>query len=192
MAHDLARQTNEADRDLLTIIGGTEYLSALVSMSQPPFTSSTTPRSSAKTSVLRALIRAGARIVDLGHEGGPDDEEVITQAEEVLYGVRTGRAGRDFSHIRLFLDNYMEQTGALGDPTVDSVAPVPTGYPNLDELLGGGLQRSDLIILAARPSLGKSTLAINAACHAAQQGLSVGVFSLEMSGEQVAVRPDRV
>ena len=188
VAHELARQTNATARDLLTIIGGSEYLSALVANVPTSVHIEHYGEIVRKTSVLRALIRAGVKIVDLGHEGGPDDEEVIAQAEELLYGVRTGRAGRDFSHIRLYLDNYMEQTGALGDPTVDSIAPVPTGYPNLDELLGGGLQRSDLIILAARPSLGKSTLAINAACHAAQQGLSVGVFSLEMSGEQVAVR----
>ena len=188
VAHELALQTNTEDRDFLTIIGGAEYLSALVSNVPTSVHIEHYAELVRKTSVLRAVIRAGTRIVDIGHEGGAGDEEVLVQAEEVLYGVRTGRTGRDFSHIRLFLDNYMEQTGALGDPTSDSVAPVPTGFSSLDELLGGGLQRSDLIVLAARPSLGKSTLALNAACHAAQQGLSVGIFSLEMSGEQIAVR----
>ena len=67
-------------------------------------------------------------------------------------------------------------------------APVPTGFTDLDRLLGNGLQRSDLIILAARPSLGKSTLAFNAARHAAGQGARVGIFSLEMSAEQIALR----
>ena len=167
VAHELARQTNTEDRDFLTIIGGAEYLSALVSNVPTSVHIEHYAELVRKISVLRAVIRAGTQIVDIGHEGGADDEEVLVQAEEVLYGVRTGRTGRDFSHIRLFLDNYMEQTGSLGDPTSDSVAPVPTGFSSLDELLGGGLQRSDLIVLAARPSLGKSTLALNAACHAA-------------------------
>ena len=188
VGHELARQTNDNDRDFLTIVGGAEYLSALVSNVPTSVHIEHYAEIVRRTSVLRAVIRAGTRIVDLGHEGGPDDEEVLTHAEEVLYGVRTSRGARDFSHIRIFLDNYMEQSGALGDPATASVAPVPTGFSDLDQLLGGGLQRSDLIVLAARPSLGKSTLALNMACHAASQGLSVGVFSLEMSGEQIAIR----
>ena len=188
VAHDLARQTNDADSDLLSIIGGAEYLSALVSNVPTSVHIEHYAEIVRRTSVMRSIIRAGVRIADLGHEGGPDDEEVLAQAEEVLYGIRTTRGGRDFSHIRLFLDNYLEATGTLGDPATASVSPVPTGFSDLDHLLGGGLQRSDLIILAARPSLGKSTLALNIGCHAAQQGMCVGVFSLEMSGEQIAVR----
>ena len=188
LAHELARQTNENDRDYLTIAGGGEYLSALVSNVPTSVHIEHYAEIVRRTSVLRSLIRAGTKIVDIGHEGGPDDEEALTQAEGVLYGVRTGRSTQDFAHIRMFLDNYMEHSGALGDPATASIAPVPTGFSDLDHLLGGGLQRSDLIILAARPSLGKSTLALNIGCHAASQGMTVGVFSLEMSGEQIAVR----
>ena len=82
----------------------------------------------------------------------------------------------------------MEQSGALQDLSSVALAPVITGFPSMDELLGGGLQRSDLVILAARPSLGKSTLALNMARHAAGEGYTSGIFSLEMSGEQIAVR----
>ncbi len=70
----------------------------------------------------------------------------------------------------------------------DHLAPVATGFADLDKLLGGGLQRSDLIVLAARPSMGKSTLAFNIAQHAAGIGNIVGVFSLEMGSEQIGLR----
>ena len=188
VAHELARQADDNDRDFLTIVGGSEYLSALVSNVPTSVHIEHYAGIVYRTSVLRQIIRAGVQIVDMGHEGGPDEDEVLTRAEEVLYGVRTGRGTRDFMHIRVFLDNYMEQTGALGDPAAMSLAPIPTGFSSLDELLGGGLQRSDLVIVAARPSLGKSTLALNMARHAASQGMNTGVFSLEMSGEQIAVR----
>ena len=188
VAHELARQADDNDRDFLTTVGGSEYLSALVSNVPTSVHIEHYAGIVYRTSVLRQIIRAGVQIVDMGHEGGPDEDEVLTRAEEVLYGVRTGRGTRDFMHIRVFLDNYMEQTGALGDPAAMSLAPVPTGFSSLDELLGGGLQRSDLVIVAARPSLGKSTLALNMARHAASQGMNTGVFSLEMSGEQIAVR----
>ena len=69
-----------------------------------------------------------------------------------------------------------------------NLAPIPTGFTQLDELLGNGLQRSDMVVVAARPSLGKSTLAFNIARHAAEQDARVGMFSLEMSAEQIAVR----
>ena len=95
----------------------------------------------------------------------------------------------DFQHIHVFLDQYMEHSGAARqDLSSVSLASVPTGFPNLDELLGGGLQRSDLVILAARPSVGKSDLALNMARHAAAEGFTTGIFSLQISGEQIAVR----
>ncbi len=188
VAHELSRQTDDSDRDLLTAVGGVEYLSALVSNTPTSVHIEHYAQIVHRTSVLRRIIRAGGQIAEIGYEGGPDEGAVLSRAEEVLYGVRTGRGARDFTHIRDFLDDYMEQSGALHDPTSQSLAPVLTGFSSLDELLGGGLQRSDLVILAARPSLGKSTLALNMARHAAAQGMCAGVLSLEMSGEQIAVR----
>ena len=68
------------------------------------------------------------------------------------------------------------------------LAPVTSGFPDIDKLLGGGLQRSDMIVLAARPSLGKSTLAFNIARYAAEGGSVVGIFSLEMGRENIGMR----
>ncbi len=96
---------------------------------------------------------------------------------------------KKFEHIRVFLDQYMEHSGAAHqDINSVSLAPVITGFPGVDELLGGGLQRSDLVILAAHPNLGKSTLALNMARNAAAEGFTTGIFSLQISGEQIAVR----
>ncbi len=183
VAHELALEDGG-----LESVGGAAYLSSLVSSVPTSVHIEHYARIVYRTSVLRQIIRAGGEIVDLGYDGGTDEDRVLSRAEEVLYGVRTGRGRRDFTHIRYFLDNYMEHSGSLQDPSVASIAPVITGFSSLDELLGGGLQRSDLVILAARPSLGKSTLALNMARHAASQGFSAGLFSLEMSGEQIAVR----
>ena len=183
VAHELS-----VEDGTLESVGGAPYLSHLVSSVPTSVHIEHYARIVHRTSVLRQIIRAGGEIVDLGYDGGPDEDLALSRAEEVLYGIRTGRGSRDFTHIRFFLDNYMEQSGSLHDPGAASLSPVMTGFANLDELLGGGLQRSDLVILAARPSLGKSTLALNMARHAASQGFSAGVFSLEMSGEQIAVR----
>ncbi|MDA1349704.1 MAG: replicative DNA helicase, partial [Chloroflexi bacterium] len=94
----------------------------------------------------------------------------------------------DFTHIRDVLDTYIEESSALHDPEFSHLSPIPTGFADFDKLLAGGLQRSDLVIVAARPSLGKSTLAFNMARHAAGQGAIVGIFSLEMSAAQIALR----
>ena len=169
-------------------IGGAEYLARLVSSVPTSIHIEHYAKIVRGTSILRHVIRAGGEVSELGYEGGADVEDVLDKAEEVVFGIRSGRSDKGFTHIRDYLDNYMEETGALHDPSRVSLAPVITGFPSLDELLGGGMQRSDLIILAARPSLGKSTLALNMARNAAEQGFSAALFSLEMSGEQIAAR----
>ncbi len=177
-----------ADTEDLESVGGAPYLGHLVSSVPTSVHIEHYGRIVRRMSVFRRIIRAGGDIAELGYGGGPDADDVLAKAEEVLYGIQRGRAERDFAHLRVFLDQYMEQSGALQDLSSVSLAPVITGFPSVDELLGGGLQRSDLVILAARPSLGKSTLALNMARHAAAEGFTSGIFSLEMSGEQIAVR----
>jgi replicative DNA helicase len=92
-------------------------------------------------------------------------------------------------HLREVLDHYLEESASLaaGLPLQREGGPVLTGFTDLDMLLGG-MQRSDLLILGARPALGKSALALNIARNAAGLGSTVAVFSLEMSREQVALR----
>ena len=183
VAHEVS-----VEEGALEQIGGAEYLARLVSNVPTSIHIEHYANIVRGTSILRHVIRAGGEISELGYDGGPEIEPVLDKAEEVVFGIRSGRSARGFTHIRQYMDNYMEQTGALHDPSRVALAPVVTGFPSLDELLGGGLQRSDLVILAARPSLGKSTLALNMARNAAEQGFSAALFSLEMSGEQIAAR----
>ena len=139
-----------------------------------------------RASVMRQLIYAAGEISSIGYAGTADTDLALGKAEDLLFRVRFGGESRDFEALREVLDVHMEDTATVESDRLK--APVPTGFTDLDRLLGNGLQRSDLIILAARPSLGKSTLAFNAARHAAGQGARVGIFSLEMSAEQIALR----
>ena len=174
--------------DKLESVGGAAYLAHLVATVPTSVHIEHYAQIVQRTSVMRQIIRAGERIAEIGYQSGPDTETAISNAEQLLYGVRSGRGARDFTPIRQFLDIYMEASGAIESSDASRLAPVITGFTQIDELLGGGLQRSDLVIIAARTSLGKSTLALNMARHSASQGFSVGVFSLEMSGEQIAMR----
>ncbi|MCH8310032.1 MAG: AAA family ATPase, partial [Chloroflexi bacterium] len=174
--------------DHLEGVGGVPYMAHLVANVPTSVHIENYAQIVHRTSIMRQIIRAGERISEIGFESGPDVDVSLSKAEELLYGVRSGRSSRDFAHIRHFLDIYMEESGALAASDANHLSPVITGFSQIDELLGGGLQRSDLVILAARPSLGKSTLALNIARNAADQGFIIGVYSLEMSGEQIAMR----
>ena len=89
--------------------------------------------------------------------------------------------------LRQIYDPLIQDLWALDEGSADSSLPVMSGYDTLDELLGG-MHRSDLIILGARPSIGKSTLALNMSLNAAKNGFTAGVFSLEMDQSQLALR----
>ncbi|NLE96110.1 MAG: replicative DNA helicase [Dehalococcoidia bacterium] len=141
-----------------------------------------------RMSVMRKLIVAGRRIAAVGYEAGPDIEESLSQAEDALFQVRMREGSRDFVSIRDVLEGYFEQAGNETEDPSKGLAQIKTGYPGLDGLLGG-LQRSDLIILAARPSIGKTTLALDIARRVAvEQKACVAMFSLEMSAESVVQR----
>ncbi len=124
----------------------------------------------------------------MGTRGGADVEAALVRAEDLLFRLRSGQGHRDFVPLREVLDQYLEDAAAAQTAPLElRSAPIPTGFTDLDQLLGG-MQRSDLLILAARPSAGKSTMAVNVARHAAGLGAKVGIFSLEMSREQLAQR----
>ena len=168
-------------------VGGASYLGHLVRSVPTSVHIEHYGRIVQRDSVMRQLIAVAGDIATIGYDGTTDVEASLGSAEDLLYHIRSGRGTRDFVHIREVLDTYMEETATLDLIEGRHLAPIPTGFPELDKLLGG-LQRSDMIVVAARPSLGKSTLAFNIARHAAEQGAVVGIFSLEMSAEQIAIR----
>ena len=135
---------------------------------------------------MRRLISAASDIAEIGFADQADVDSALSTAEDIIFGIRSGQASRDFVHVGEALDPFLEQGSAL-DSLEGEKQPIPTGYNNMQQLFGG-LQRSDMIVLAARPSIGKSTLALNLAANAAKEHAKVGIFSLEMGREQVAMR----
>ena len=181
----LARELSRTNQ--LESAGGMAYLSHLVSVTPTSAHSEHYAQLVARTSTMRTLIDAASRISVIGYDDTDDVDATLRQAEDILFGVRTGQPHRGFMPLRQIYDQYLEERAAIADPLLASDTPMLTGFNDLDELLGG-MQRSDMIVLGARPAMGKSALAINVAINAAQDGATVGVFSLEMSREQLALR----
>ncbi len=181
----LARELDRINQ--LDAVGGMAYLSHLVSVTPTSAHSEHYAHLVARTSTMRTLIDAASRISAMGYEDTADVDVTLRQAEDILFSVRSGQVERGFIPLRQIYDQYLEDRATIVDPGVDGGPPLVTGYNDIDELLGG-LQRSDLIILGARPAMGKSSLMLNVSLSAAQSGATVGVFSLEMSREQLALR----
>lgn len=139
-----------------------------------------------KCASLRRLISAAATISEMGFNEERDMETTLDEAERLLFAVSRAHRHQHFIKISDALAEAFERIDRLhkGD---QGLRGIPTGFPSLDLRLAGW-QNSDLIILAARPSMGKTTLALDFARHAALSGVPVGLFSLEMSKEQLIDR----
>ena len=171
----------------LDLVGGMAYLSHLVAITPTSVHAEDYAQAISRTSTMRRLIDAGNRIIDLGYADTEDIETTMRQAEDALFTVRGAGQPRGFVSLKEIYDQYLqEQASAAADPEFSGM-PIMSGFPDLDECLGG-LQRADLVILGARPSMGKSSLAVNMAVNAAKSGQTCGVFSLEMTREQLAMR----
>jgi replicative DNA helicase len=182
VAHELMRQNK------LEQIGGAAFLSHLISTVPTSLHVEYYAQIVSDAAVMRRLIVAADQIRGLGYEAGPDVEASLNKAEDILFQVRMGREPRDFVPIREALGQYFEEAGSAAAPREGEIPHILTGFTALDEFLGG-LQRSDLIVLAARPSLGKTSLALNIARNAAiNQKACVALCSLEMSREAVVQR----
>jgi replicative DNA helicase len=173
-------------RERLNEVGGPAYLSHLIGNTPTTVHIEHFARIVNQTATMRRLIEAAGEIASIGYGDTAEVEDAMQQAEELLFRVRNTAVHRDFVSIREVLDQFLEDSASLG-ALERGTAPIPTGFQDLDNALGG-LQRGDLFILAARPAIGKSTLAMNIARNAAGRGAVVAVLSLEMSREQLAIR----
>lgn len=180
VAHELATQ------DRLDPSGGPAFLSHLIATVPTSVYADHYARIVSRTATMRNLIGAAGEIAGLGYEQDADVDDTLRQAEDLLFRIRSRQETRDFVPLREVLDHYLEDSTTRTQMDIAG-GPIQTGFIDLDRLLGG-LQRSDLLILAARPSLGKSTLALNIARNAAEHGNVCGMFSLEMSRDQLALR----
>jgi replicative DNA helicase len=184
---DLITLTDELQRrNLLEEIGGVSYVSSLANQVPTSANVEHYARIVERTAVLRRLIQAAGQIAGVAYSE-PDANEALDQAEKLIFNVSQRFARSEFAHIRDTLREYLDQLGHLHEHRGDIVG-VATGFSDLDKMTGG-LQKSDLIILAARPSIGKTAMALSLAHNAAlRYKHGVAVFSLEMSAEQLIAR----
>ena len=185
---DLVTLTDELERcDQLAAVGGSALLTSLINATPTSIHVEYYARIVERTAILRRLIDAAGQIAKLAYRDVDDVDEVVDQAESIIFGVSEKRVTRDLVPIRQVLDEYYDRIEYLSQHQGEIVG-IPTGLVDLDKLLGG-FQRSDLIIIAGRPGMGKTSLALSIALLAARKWQKrVGVFSLEMSSEQVVQR----
>ena len=137
--------------------------------------------------VLRRLVEASIRIAQMGYEGTGEVADIVDQAQQTIYNVTDAKASEDYKPLSALIEptwNELEAIASRGG----RLAGVPTGFAELDEL-ANGLHPGQMIIVAARPAIGKSTLALDFARSAAiKNNLTTAVFSLEMSASEIMTR----
>ena len=173
-------------RRLLDDVGGVEYLSSLLNAVPTSASAEYYARIVAEKSILRSLITAGNRISIMGFEPTDDVDGQLDLAEQMIFEIGRRQAG-GFVLVKDLLKPTFEQIDKLYHQK-GQVTGVPSGFRDLDRYTTG-FQAGELIIIAARPSMGKTSLSLNIAMHAAKDaGKAVALFSLEMSNEQLVQR----
>jgi replicative DNA helicase len=168
-------------------VGGSAYLTSLINLTPTAVNATHYARIVERKAVLRNLIAAAGRIAGIGYDESTDLDESIDKAEQELFAVSQKRVASGFSPLKTLLHAAYDRLDYLHQHKGE-ISGIRTGFADLDAMTTG-LQKSDLILLAARPSIGKTSLALNFAEHAAvREGKTVGVFSLEMSKEQLVLR----
>lgn len=185
---DLITVVDELTRQgQVDLVGGPAYLTSLINMVPTSVHVEYYGRIVERTSLMRRLIEAAGQIAALAYEEREEADEVIDEAERILFDVSQRRIRKSLTPIKEIIKQYYERVEYLVEHR-DETLGVPTGFADLDRLLGG-LQPSDLIIIAARPGVGKSSLATSIACNAAlKHNAVVAIFTLEMSAEQLVQR----
>jgi replicative DNA helicase len=140
-----------------------------------------------RTATLRRLISAAAEISNMAYERADEEDRILDQAEQLIFGVAQRSIERELVPLRAILSDYYDRIEHLYEHRGETVG-VPTGFIDLDRLLGG-FQKADLIIVAGRPGTGKTSLALSIADYASRQhNLCIAIFSLEMPDQQVVQR----
>ncbi len=171
----------------LEACGGAAHLSHLISICPTSLDIEQYAQIVYRLSVMRRLITAADQIAAIGYDAGPDVEDSLGQAENVLFKLRSREGARDLTHIRQVLDKYFEAPVSPEERALE-LPYVLSSFAGLDDLLGG-FQRSDLIIVGGRPSMGKTSLALNIARNAAvEHRACVALFSLEMARDSLVQR----
>jgi replicative DNA helicase len=168
-------------------IGGNSYLTELINCVPTATHVATYAKIVQKKRILRDLIDASYQIGTLGYQEDEDVDQLLDQAEKTIFSIAQHSLSQNFIPVKSTLTEAFERMDMLSKQG-GQIRGVPTGFTDLDNTLAG-FQKSDLIILASRPSMGKSALAIDMARNIAiHQKLPVGIFSLEMSKDQIVDR----
>ena len=185
---DFLTVSDELERQgRLDDVGGRAYLTSLIAAVPTTIHVEHYALIIERNSLLRRLISAAGQIVQLAHDEVGDVGSVIDRAEQIVFNVSERRTRHDLAPIRQLMDEYYERVDYLYRHQGELIG-IPTGFKRLDQLLGG-LQRSDLLIVAGRPGMGKTSFALTLARNAARKSNQrVALFSLEMSSEQLLQR----
>lgn len=171
----------------LETVGGLSYLNTLASMVPTTANVEHYARIVADKAVLRRLIHTAGEIARRAFEGQEEVGEVLDAAERLIFNLAQGYRVRGYEQLKDVLVETFDHLGQLYGHK-GQLTGLPTGFPDLDRLTAG-LHPSDLFILAARPSQGKTAFSLNIACHVAvRKKKPVGIFSLEMSRQMLALR----
>src|SRR6266487_3513484 len=173
-------------RNKLEAVGGASYITSLINQVPTSGNVEYYGRIVERNAILRRLIEAAGQIAAVAYQE-EDADVALDKAEQLIFNISQRHARSDFSLLRDILSEYMNKLDQLHERR-GTIVGVPTGFADLDHLTGG-LQKSDLIILAARPAVGKSSMALTMAHNTAvKHQRSVAIFSLEMSKEQLVQR----
>jgi replicative DNA helicase len=171
----------------LEAVGGPAYLAALLDGVPRSANVEHYARIVKEKAILRGLIEAGSQIVDTAYQAAQGVDDILDESERLIFRIAQDRLRAGFVPLKVIADQSLKTIERLAEHR-EMITGLPTGYASLNEYTSG-LQPSDLIIVAARPGMGKTSFALNIAMHAAlREGKRVGVFSLEMSREQLFLR----
>ncbi|HEY4495869.1 MAG TPA: replicative DNA helicase [Candidatus Paceibacterota bacterium] len=175
------------EKELLERAGGNLYLTELLGSVPSASNAKHYAEIVQKKSMMRRLIEAADHITSLGYDEAQDMAEVLDKAEKQIFDVSNSSFTHKFIELKEALGEAWERLDRL-HKSKDNLRGLPTGFPELDNKLSG-LQKADLVILAARPSMGKTALALDIARQTSvNHQNTVGIFSLEMSSQQLVDR----
>ncbi|HNT74923.1 MAG TPA: replicative DNA helicase [Anaerolineae bacterium] len=182
----LTLTTELEQQEQLEAVGGAAYVSQLINAVPSAINIEPYGRMVEETAVRRRLLDAVSDIARLAYDEALPVEQVVDKSEQALFGVSQNRATRDLQPIQEVAQRYFDRVEYLYDHRGEPMG-VPSGFRDMDRVLGG-FQRSDLLILAARPGVGKTSLMLTFALKAAEMRHTLAFFSLEMSAEQLVQR----
>jgi replicative DNA helicase len=175
------------ERRQLESVGGASYIAALTDAMPTSSNVAAYAKIINEKAVMRRLIQSANEIISFAYGGGKSSEEVLDTAESAIFRIAERRIRNSYFPLKEVIKKNIETIERYQEYR-DTVTGVPSGYKDLDKLTAG-FQKSDLIVIAARPSMGKTALGLCIARNAAKEnGVPVGFFSLEMSKEQLAMR----